>query len=310
MRVLAVTPLYPPASRVGAWLATHGYMRHLVRRGHEVAVASYLSSRRPWTIDGIRVRTARGGKSSLLQAARGVDVVVSHYGDNGQGVQAAKLGGVPSVQLVHGWIRKRPNSADLLVCNSQATYEACGRPEGAIVCRPPTFAAEHYVEQTGDAVTIVNCADDKGIRTAGRLAEALPDLPFLGVRGDYLAQVIPRQQNFTVLPSQRDMRAVWSQTRVLLMPSKHETWGMVGVEAMTSGIPVIAHPTPGLLESLGPAGIFCDRDDLDAWVAELDRLNDPDEYATASQRARERAAALDPTPDLDAFVDALEALTA
>ncbi|WP_262928542.1 glycosyltransferase family 4 protein [Streptomyces sp. CBMA152] len=47
---------------------------------------------------------------------------------------------------------------------------------------------------------------------------------------------------------------VYSRSRVILMPSLYESWGRVAVEAFASGIPVIAHTTPGLVESMGEAG--------------------------------------------------------
>ncbi|MFE2879219.1 hypothetical protein ACFXG6_32815 [Streptomyces roseus] len=43
----------------------------------------------------------------------------------------------------------------------------------------------------------------------------------------------------------------------------------VAVQAFSSGIPVIAHPTLGLIESLGSAGIYAYRDDLNAWLDAL-----------------------------------------
>ena len=58
---------------------------------------------------------------------------------------------------------------------------------------------------------------------------------------------------------------------------------------LASAIPVIAHPTPGLVESLGPAGIFVDRDDPDGWVRALAELDRPRAYATASRAASARA---------------------
>ncbi|UQA91872.1 hypothetical protein [Streptomyces halobius] len=44
------------------------------------------------------------------------------------------------------------------------------------------------------------------------------------------------------------------------------------MEPFASGIPVIAHPTPGLVESLGDARIFAYRDDLNAWIHALRSL--------------------------------------
>ena len=89
------------------------------------------------------------------------------------------------------------------------------------------------------------------------------------------------------------------------MPSDYESWGMVGVEAMHSGIPVIAHPTPGLRESLADAGTFIDRGDVDAWEAAIRRLYDDEDAFT---RARKRAGELDPVDELDAWVTAVEGL--
>lgn len=83
---------------------------------------------------------------------------------------------------------------------------------------------------------------------------------------------------------------------------------MTAVEAIASGIPVIAHPTDGLVESLGPAGIFVDRADGQAWLDEIERLHDPAEWAEASRLSLARSAELDPQADLDRFVNIIEAL--
>jgi len=78
---------------------------------------------------------------------------------------------------------------------------------------------------------------------------------------------------------------------------------MVGVEAMSSGIPVIAHPTPGLLESLDYAGIFVDRKDYKGWEDAIRELDDPDEYSRKSELALKRVAELDPNSQIDALAE-------
>jgi glycosyltransferase involved in cell wall biosynthesis len=197
---------------------------------------------------------------------------------------------------------------DLLVFNSESLRAATEHTAPSIVAHPPVFLDEHRTTP-GDHVTIVNCSPDKGIRVAWRLAEAL-DLRFLGVKGGYGEQITPRAPNFETIPTQRDMRDVWERTRILLMPSLHETFGLVALEAACSGIPTIAHPTPGLVESLGPSGIFVDRDDIDGWAREIRRLQDPAEWSAASAAARQRADQLDTAGSLDTFTAAVEGLMA
>jgi glycosyltransferase involved in cell wall biosynthesis len=84
-----------------------------------------------------------------------------------------------------------------------------------------------------------------------------------------------------------DIRGVYRQTGILIMPSHYESYGRTAVEAMCSGIPVIANPTPGLLESCGSAGYFADRNKLDEWVEAIRDVFKNYEYW--SKRAKLRA---------------------
>lgn len=87
----------------------------------------------------------------------------------------------------------------------------------------------------------------------------------------------------------------------MIVPSKYESWGQVAIEAAACGIPVIASDTPGLRSSLADAGIFCERNDIDAWVKAISDLQEPKAYAKWSKKAKERAVELDPIPQLEAF---------
>jgi hypothetical protein len=191
-----------------------------------------------------------------------------------------------------------------------ADYPRAVRPARELVVRPPVFADE-YATRPGKAVTLINCNAGKGGRVLDALARRMPDVQFLAVRGAYGDQILPDLPNVEVVDhvDGADMKtAVYGRTRVLLMPSDYESWGRTGVEALASGIPVIAHPTPGLCESLGEAGIFVDRSDIDGYEAVLRKLLTPAEYRLASKRAKARSAELDPAAELVAWCETVEGL--
>ena len=292
MRVLAMVPDYPP-SGVGSWVMTHALLRALVARGHGVDV---------------------------VLAVDDASLIVTHVESAGRPIALGNARGVPVVQIAHNAgvftesaLRRR--SAALTVFNSRhVASRMAGLCRRSVIVHPPVDAAD-YATTPGDAVTLVNLSEAKGGNVFYALAERFPDRPFLGVRGGYGVQIVPRGggdlPNVEVLehvepPQMRDR--VYARTRVLLMPSAHESWGRVGVEAMCSGIPVIAHPTPGLQESLGAAGTFCDRDDVDGWEAALRRLLDGRRWRAAARRAKARATELDPAGDLDLWCGEVENL--
>ena len=149
-------------------------------------------------------------------------------------------------------------------------------------------------------VTLSNVNENKGGYILIQLAKALPEMNFLGIMGGYRKQIVTNNlPNLKYIRHTTQMKDIYAQTWVQIMPSKEETWGRTAVEAMSSGIPVIVSPTPGLKECCGDAAIYCDRNDLDAWVLELKRLRyDTRYYNYWSKLALERAHALDPYPGL------------
>lgn len=306
MIVFAVTPLYPPRSRVGSWLATHELLAGLAHRGHEVQVMPWMQRKEPpYDHEGVRIVPR---SREIVQHVERADIVVSHLGDNGLAHRLATTRSIPSIRLVHSPVTEAPRrlrGAALVVANSRATADAIDWPGELLICPPITWPERHETKP-GAAVTLVNLSREKGAELFWELAEAMPDVDFLGVRGGYGLQIVRDLPNVTVLPTQADMREVWRRTRILLMPSAHEAWGMTGIEAMCSGIPVIAHPTPGLTEALGKAGFFCDRKDPAGWQRTIRTLLRPSAWTVASRQARARVAQLDPARTLADFIVAVE----
>ena len=311
MRVLAWVHLYAPDHCAGAEMMLHEILLGLRARGHDVHVICDSSTAPDF--EGVPITT----RSSLTAVERErlldwADIVITHL-DRTREVVAALAHRRPLVHLVHNdrqltHHRVKPNDAQLVVANSQWIAGAIKWPGETIVVPPPVDPARYRTPRTdADSLTLVNLSAEKGARTFWALASALPDRPFLGVVGGYGPQVIPSviPSNVTIVEHGPDIAAVYARTRILLMPSGYESWGRVGIEAAASGIPTIAHPTPGLLESLGSAGIFADRNNTPAWVETVLALDDPDVYACHSRLSLARSAALAPGPSLDRLEQAM-----
>lgn len=200
---------------------------------------------------------------------------------------------------------------------------------------PSRFAADHYERTLGldctvlpgvvepDRVlterhdpkhlTFVNPLPEKGVYAVARIADELgrrrPDIPILVVESRGTESTLNgcgidlRQHgNLSVMPQTPDPRDFWCRTRVCLMPSLWwESQGLVAVEAMTNGIPIIASDRGALPETLGEAGIVLplpDRltpatrllptaEEVAPWVEAVIRLwDDPGYYAEHGRRVR------------------------
>lgn len=328
LRVVVRVHAYPPRHNAGSEWMTHSMLRALVARGHDVAVwlSRYSPDREAYEVDGVKV-VPFAASLDFGSAAKNSDVIVSHLENVPPAGALARGMGRPFVVICHNtaeviFRNVGRGTTALAVYNSrhmQADAEAylsehpgALRPEKAIVVRPPVFA-EEYRTTPGDKITLVNLNDAKGGGLFWKLAERLPHLQFLGVKGAYGKQIerrndLPNVEIVEHLSGDRMRDEVYARTRVLIMPSASESWGRVGVEAMASGIPIVAAPTPGLLESLADAGIFAERGDIDAWVSTLEALSDGAQWAQASERSLARSKELDPVAELTEWCEAVESL--
>ncbi|MGV9588290.1 glycosyltransferase family 4 protein [Streptomyces tendae] len=301
-------------------------LRPLVERGHDVQVwlSRYGKAHEEYEYRGIKVVPLES-RLDFPSAVRRADVLLAHLETVPSTASLARGYGKPLVVVCHN--THRPTFRDaaaggtaLAVYNSQwmgreaelffAEYPKAVHPAESLIVRPPVFADE-YATKPGKAITLINCNPEKGGKVLDALARRMPDQQFLAVKGAYGEQILPDLPNVEIVDHVRgeDMRQrVYARTRVLLMPSSYESWGRAGVEALASGIPVLAHPTPGLCESLGEAGIFVVREDVDGYEAVLRKLQTAAEYRLASKRAKARSAELDPAADLAAWCSAVESL--
>lgn len=322
MRVVATVHFAYPWRGAGSETVLHELLKAAQGAGHDVtlwctnqdAVKSWRGNEPVTEFDGIETHRSRNILVAAAEAARlRPDVWISHHQHVLHSIRTAKRVGARSVYAIHNDmdINRRPLALrpDLVLFNSEWVKESLSRftpPKESLTFHPPLTPDRHQVAHTGDAITLVNLNEHKGALIFYELAARMPHQRFLGVIGGHGEQIIRRGlPNVTIMDHGPDMKRVWKQTRVLLMPSVYESYGLVAVEAGLNGIPTIANPTPGLMENLGERGLFVDRENTEGWVDEITRLDDPDNYGPSSAYARARATlALESTRDtLKQWVD-------
>lgn len=309
LRLLAWVDRYPPfpgAMAGGEW-ALHGMLSAMAARGHVVQVCAPCApdGRTTW-LDGVQIE----GEALAPALLDDCDVLVSHLLWTKHAVNAATRGGTPLVYLFHNdftiphW-RLTTDNVTAVVYNTHWLEASILHKHAhwadvpAIVVRPPVHLDAYRVDDPPGwdrpHVTLVNPNVEKGSGMLYKLAEARRDLTFLAVEGAYGHQVRPLRRHRNVewqrqTPAMRD--DVYARTRILLVPSKYESFGRVAIEAAASGAAVIASSTPGLHEALGAHGLFANLANPREWLSWLDALGDRDIYETAVRAGIERAAQL------------------
>lgn len=312
VKILAHVHQAPPLHNAGSEMMMLTILRGLASAGHDCrlitdrGVACELHGV-PITLAGPSTPNRHDVKKA---AHRWADIVLTHLSATYDATKHARLAKRPLVHLVHNdWtlkgFRVTPKTCQLAVLNSEWLTRAIGWPAAQMIVRPPVVVAD-YETEPGGAVTLVNLSAKKGADTFYALAERRPDLEFLGVVGGHSTQDIRDVPNVEIVEHTDDMRAVYARTGVVLMPSEYESWGRVAIEAACSGIPTIAHPTPGLLESLGTTGTFADRESIADWDTALADLIAGD----TPPGIRERALSLEQqaAADIAGLSSALETL--
>jgi glycosyltransferase involved in cell wall biosynthesis len=183
-----------------------------------------------------------------------------------------------------------------LIVNSEWALDDCiekGYDHRKIVLKPPVFFDDyHFIPvKKREYISLINLWDRKGGKIFNDIAKQMTDRKFLGIKGAYGDQVIGRLSNVTYTENTPYIKeACYEKTRLLLMPSIYESYGRTAVEAMCSGIPVIASDTPGLRESLGDCGIFIAQEaPIQKWIEAIESLDDKKLYNELSERCIERA---------------------
>lgn len=302
MKIVSYVHAYVPNHNGGAETTLHDLNRALVAAGHECIVVvkenPSKGKREDYEYEGVKVLHAPDKRFITLQIT-GADLILTHLECSVRATLLGQAFNIPVGQLIHNDLDLTRNyiahGPSFLIYNtkwiSEKFHEEFGNIPNLIV--HPPIRAERYKTDRGKKVTLVNLFERKGTDIFYSLARKFPEVEFLGVVGGYGKQETHDLPNVEIMEHTPDMKEVFSKTKLILMPSKYESYGRVACEAAASGIPSIVSDTPGLREALGDAGTYLDPTDVTAWETALRASLTPRKYGALSRAALERSEALD-----------------
>lgn len=309
-------------------------LEYMAKRGHSVTVAALGAPETVISRNGVLAHRRRG-KERCRDLGFDADVVITHLGASMWAKELGKYWGVPVVQLIHNTSKFTSgflgSGCDFAVYNSEwvKVHHEATKPKiiqmwmergysvggmrtqdawQSIVCRPPALEKIRSLGRREGKVTLVNLTPNKGPDVFYGLAEANPGLEFQAVRGGYEpeSQDVRILPNVTHVPHTLDIDSFYSEASVILMPSMYESYGMVAMEAMSRGIPVLVSGTPGLRECIGSGGwIIEDRENLESWQVGLDDYLADYDHAVAQSHARYAELQEQTKQDLEVFEETM-----
>jgi glycosyltransferase involved in cell wall biosynthesis len=212
---------------------------------------------------------------------------------------------------------------EAIVSNSETTQrfvkDIWGR-ESTIMY--PIIDREKYITGSHEAryITMVNPLKIKGGDIFKKIAEKMPDREFMAVKAwthlrdkdgthwdmekmKEMAQAfndsihIPEevdllsQKNINIVGPYSDMRVVYKNTKILVVPSLwEEAFARVVVEAMLNGIPVIASNKGNLPHTVGEGGIIIKEvENINYWLEAIKFFNKSSNYKRYQIKAKRAA---------------------
>ncbi len=294
MKILVYLWSYPPHRFTGGELMTADLLEYLVGQGHDVSVYAHEVKER-YERNGVQI-IPKGYLGHHV--SREYDVFITHP-EIRTGVWS-EVRDMPYIGIVHntnpGTLRSIERHAPhLTIANSHYTRHQIplvghNTGMGVHVIHPPVLIEPK--KGTAEFVTAVNISLEKGGDVLNYIAHQNKGTRFLAVLGGHGLQVTNQPTNVQLNKPTNDMQSVYADTRVLLFPTHHDTYGKVVAEAMQFGIPVLASDVGGVPEVADDCAMLLDPHQYEAWSVALQSLDDPKVYAEWSKKSKQRGTTL------------------
>jgi hypothetical protein len=311
--IAAVTHGYPGLSgwSMGGEVSLH---RTLTALNEPVTVLTRTP--KPYVLDGITVQPITiadvlnidADPTPLVWQLAKLDAttVIAQNELSAPAVKAAHTLGIPAIVSIHTpprygrHLREAVRTADAVIMNTHQSAQEWRHPRTFVLHPPISALPPKPRTPTGTHYTLLSNLHNKGVRIVLELASRMPDKRFLIVRSpaeithgiegfNELAAALP---NVTVKPrvSPERVHEYLAPTRILLVPSKMETYGLSAIEAAGYGIPTVGITNMHVAEGISDAQYGTSPLNVDETAQGIATIEAG--YATWSTKARARAEAI------------------
>lgn len=277
-------------------------LNQFCKRGHTATVVVNSHPIEPATLGHLELIPATRNSREYARC----DVMLTHLDYSEHTMDMAEYWDKPCIHLIHNHISidrfKLCRKSDLFIFAANWVLRECLDRTAEFhttVCYPPVPRADFHNTiplEERNAVLLSNLNSNKGGDLLKVVATAMPNVRFIGIQGAYGKQLFPSKdmKNVEIVPHTSNPTQYYDQARVVWCPSRYESFGMVAVEALHAGIPVVASETDGLLESVTHEGgqliPLSKRDYIGNWIDPIRLLmTDDQHWQHWAQRARIRS---------------------
>jgi hypothetical protein len=293
---------YPPLWSMGGEMSTHRTLRAVP------GAVVFTKTLKGYEFEGVSVKPLTGTSLQCIRddaEAAGASILFGHSTLSEDTIRAAKRMRLPSILSVHAPprfgtdLRRAWSSATVRLYNTEAARNDWRDRKGWIL-HPPVGEPSELPTGPRNALTLTSSLVNKGAGRVLKLATRRNDQRFIIVEspahsthGDpRFWEQAEKLDNIEIWPRlhPNEMGRLWAETRVLLVPSRYETYGMAALEAAWHGIPSVHVDTPHVREGIGTAARLLKStsfDELDHALTEVEL-----EYETWSDRAFDRVGRL------------------
>lgn len=307
MSLVALSHGYPPLWNMGGEVSLHRTM--IAANGDKFVLTA---TDEPYTFEGVEVSQINAKNvldintdpMPIVGQLKDLDakVVIGQNELSLAAVRAAHAMGAASIVNIHTPPKFGRALADAMyytdyaIYNTRTAAEEWGEPNGLVV-HPPISALPSKTSTGGDAYTMLSSLVNKGVEVVLALAAMYPDKRFIIVRSPAepthglknLEERASKLPNVELHPrvAPEDVYKYLKQTRILLVPSRYETYGMSAIEAAGYGIPCVHVDTPHVREGIGDGAVLVPPMNVEATAAGIDLIEN--NYDIYSLNARKRA---------------------